>query len=675
MGIRIGFAHRLVVSAVAMSVAAPVAWGQETEVLLPEITVTARKKEESLQDVPLSVTAFDANAIKEVGLNSASDLAAFTPGFSFRSSLGRRFDRPVVRGQSNILGTPNASFFIDGVFVSGSIASTEYTSLERIEVIKGPQAALYGRSTFAGAVNYVTKRPTDEFEGQVTVTAAQHDTAEISGSFSGPLVEDLAYFYVGATHTEYGGEYDNTETGETVGGEETDAITAKLLLTPTENFEATLRLTWQQDDDEHFPGYLVGADQNNCFPFDPTNRPRGRGYLCGELPSADEVTLFTQGFPDGGGIERDALRASLSMSLDIGEMTLTSITGWEDEELDVEADGSYAAYDAFAFLFSPGAFYQITAEENQNISTELRLEGPQDGSFRWLVGAYYFDEDLDEVINDKFNPTNNMIENNGELGFSDVQNIAAFGAVEFDFTDRLTGTAEIRWGEDRISSDFYDDMGVFISGQDETFDSVTPRVTLSYALNEDVTVYGNLARGNKPGGFNGVDAPAGNQSYDEEESTNYEFGIKSVLGGGRTRLNAAVYFIDWEEQQLTFTAPTPTGTVSFIDNVGQTEVLGAELEISTLINENWNLDFSASYTDAEITNYINGDQAELLGCDSRTEFDCVQERGSVSGNQTPRSPRLQLALRTGWTQQLSNGMEWFVNGSFHPRGFSVRSGS
>ena len=141
------------------------------ELALEEVVVTARKKEESLQDVPISVTAITADRIEELRILSPDDIARFTPGFSYVSSFGRlNQERPTVRGQTNILGAANASFFVDGVYVNGPSVSTETSNLERIEVIKGPQAALYGRATFAGAINFITKAPTNEFAGKLGAT-------------------------------------------------------------------------------------------------------------------------------------------------------------------------------------------------------------------------------------------------------------------------------------------------------------------------------------------------------------------------------------------------------------------------------------------------------------------------------------------------------------------------
>jgi len=134
---------------------------------MEEIVVTARKREENLQDVPIAVTALSSEFINEAGLTSVFDVADYTPNLSFRESFGRTFDRPVIRGMSNIIGGANAGVFINGIFVPGSISTAELTNVERVEVIKGPQAALFGRATFAGAINYVIREPGDTLRGRV----------------------------------------------------------------------------------------------------------------------------------------------------------------------------------------------------------------------------------------------------------------------------------------------------------------------------------------------------------------------------------------------------------------------------------------------------------------------------------------------------------------------------
>ena len=676
--------------AVAMSIAAtaqmPVAWSQDDEMDLEEVIVTARKREENLQEVPLSVTAFNATTLQDYRMFSPEDIAGFTPGFSFVNSFGRDSDRPVVRGMSNILGAPNASFFIDGVYVPGTIASTELQMLERVEVIKGPQAALYGRATFSGAINYVTRRPTNELEGQVTVTAAEHETINTNAYISGPIVQDSLYFYLGAGFSEYGGEYDNTISGDEVGGEETTTFTGKLLWTPSDSFEASLRVTAQEDDDDHIAIWLQGAEYNNCYSPD-ASRPSARGYYCGTVKTNDEVTLRTDFLPDPG-IERDVLRTSLNMDWELGNgWTISSITGYQETETDRNIDVSYGGYDALAYLaavYAPpffdlaGSFWRVQAEETETFSQELRLSSSADQRLRWSVGAYWYDSEFKQTVDDRIapltsfdfllDPAQSEQRPNSYPEVRNTENTAIFGSVEFDFTDSLTGTIEVRHATDKIEADYL--SYAFTSGDkfEEEFDSFTPRFTLTWVPSDSTTIYGNVAKGTKPGGFN--DPGTDQVSYDEEEAWNFEVGVKKRILGGRGTWNSALFLIDWTDQQLTFNAQRPDGTLtSFIDNVGETSVTGFETELSMMITPNWDMTANYSYINSEIDEYTSADQAILIGCNTTADdyYDCIQANGSVEGNQTPRSPKHQASLRTMFRIPMGAG-EWFVGGDIRYEG-------
>ena len=227
------------------------------EAMLEEIIVTARKREESVQDIPIAVSAFTANDIRELGIRSVNDIALYTPGFSFQSGFGRSSnqDRPAMRGQTTIInGIANVkavSTFVDGIYVGGKVSSVDIANIERVEIIKGPQSAQYGRGTYAGAINYVTRRPSEELEGEITVGGAEHDSYEVQGWISGPLVEDTAWFRLAAGYDQYGGEHVNTLTGDEVNEQKTTNISGKLFFTPNEQFEATLALSYQKVDDSH----------------------------------------------------------------------------------------------------------------------------------------------------------------------------------------------------------------------------------------------------------------------------------------------------------------------------------------------------------------------------------------------------------------------------------------
>lgn len=285
-----------------------------------EIVVTARKQKETLQEVPLSVTAFSAEKLEQVGAFDNEDVALLTPNFNTERQVGRRLDRPTVRGMASppTGAEPNASYFIDGVFVSGSIQSQTLGPIERVEVLRGPQSAKFGRATFSGAVNYVTKRPTDVAEAQLKTTVASHDSATVSGWSSGPLLENELYYFVSGSWDTYGGEYRNSlKFGQApihlaapltapargdesrLGGTDTADIAAKFIWTPTERSEFTFKASYNEADDDHYVQLIQELGELNCFlpTWGPDNsdpgRPAGAPNEIGTIDNSGEVWFTT----------------------------------------------------------------------------------------------------------------------------------------------------------------------------------------------------------------------------------------------------------------------------------------------------------------------------------------------------------------------------------------------
>ena len=454
------------VLAVPMLAMPAAAVAQQQMRALEEIVVTARRTEESLQEVPISISAFTAADIEEAGLRSVEDLALQTPGFSFRSAFGRTGDRPVIRGQSNIQGEPNASFFIDGVFVSGSISGYDLDNLERVEVIRGPQSALYGRRTFSGAINYITARPTDELSGRFSGTVGDNGLWDTAGSISGPIIGDTLLFQANARYYERDGYYTNTVTNrKDVGGQETRSVGGTLYWLPTENFEAMLRFNWTRNDDEHFPITLYGSGNNNCFlpqqigvsgpPFTgtPIYSTRQRGYFCGVFGEPTPLSLSTDGFADGGvdaGLKREAFRYSLVLDWDLGGYQLTSVSAFNESSLYSGVDQDYSAIRG-----ARGAFETVSFEKGaRDYSQELRILSPRDERLRWLGGVYYFKDESGDRFSGDLSGTvasGAPVSLTAQATADEVENQSVFGMVEFDVTDRFTLTAEARYARDKIT--------------------------------------------------------------------------------------------------------------------------------------------------------------------------------------------------------------------------------
>jgi outer membrane receptor protein involved in Fe transport len=583
-------------------------------VTITEIVVTARRAEESLQKVPLSITALGANDLQAAGISSVEDIAALTPGFSFRNGLGRGFERPVIRGMSNISGTANASFFIDGIYVNGPISGYNIDNLERVEVIRGPQSALFGRSTFSGAINYVTRKPTDEFEGRIEATTGNYNRQNVSLWASGPIIDGVLRFQVNGSYYNRDGQYLNLASGEKdVGGERTRSFGGSLSWTPVEWFDATLRANYAYNDDEQpaivrlgGPGTGYSAnDVRNCY--QPAAGTRRRGYFCGEAPTPDHVWINTHEFNAAGieqGQQTKLFRSSLVMNAYLSDYTLTSTTSWDRITDSLASDQDYSAERGF------GGAFETLSETGQDVwSQELRIASPRDRRLRWQAGLYTYENNPDTTALSAFLVDNPAA---GQPDFpavfttqgvdSSTKNEAAFAMVEFDLTDQLTLTAEGRYAKDTIhtgGNSVYSKSANtgFIPGSysancvvantpnatspnrqtltcanpylsDVSFKNFLPRFTATWLGSDTMTYYAQYAKGNKPGGFNADSQNAriqptdrdnlrtlGLQSFEEEEADSYEIGLKSQWFDRRLQVNTALYFIDWTNQQLTQTAP------------------------------------------------------------------------------------------------------------------------
>jgi len=609
--------------------------GAEPTAQLDEIIVTARKFSENMQDAPLAITAFTNDDLQRRGIREAQDLSSITPGLNVEKDQGRRLDRPVIRGQSNVLGVPNAASFIDGVYIPDSLFATELAFVDQIEVIKGPQSALYGRQTFSGAISYTTREPSDFMEGVFRATVAQDDELNVLGAISGPLIDGVLSGQIALNYYTYGGEYRNnavgdTSFGRTIGQEKTIGGSVGLRFTPTENLSFVLRATYAENDDGHEPMVLQRAAANNCYLNTPSR------YYCGAINVGPEDITLNLDAVGGGGVSRETTRISLIGEYDLGGYTLTSISGYNDSYESRKADLDFLPIAALG-----GSLHVDDRIAIDSFSQEFRIASAADRRFSWLAGVYFFNSD---TRNGRYRFSSNALQDNGVVG---VTNLAAFGLARYKFTDRLSGTAEVRIAEEELT----------LTGSASNFDleatyrSTNPRFTLSYAATDDVMVYGLIARGNKPGGFNADVRLAPDQlSYGEESAWNYEVGVKSDLLDRRLRLNAAAYFIDWTNQQMTqSTLVAIGGTAPFIRNVGELEVMGLELESQFQVTPNWRLRGTYSYAHSEYTDAFDPDTFTLTG------------NGDLTGNTAPNAPRTQYSVGTYAWWPMANDSRGFLD--------------
>jgi iron complex outermembrane recepter protein len=621
------------VAAVAAAVSAVLATGNAAAAQLEEIVVTSRKTEERLQDVPIAISAFNSETLDEVGARDIYDLTRLTPGFAFerinRYGVQGGVSRPVIRGMSSILGEGNASVFVDGILYSDSILSFPFDIVDRVEVIKGPQAAVFGRATFSGAINLVTKRGTNEHEGRVSLRAAEFGDYELNALSRGPLVEDRLYYMVHGRYYTFDGMYRNALDGQRLGGEESYNFNGSLEYRGGDVFSATLGAGFSKDDDDHAAIVLQDRFSNNCF------LDVARQYYCGEVKEQDNAALDVAGLEGKEGVNRDSLRLSAQLIWDFDRFKVISNSGLFQTDTEYGYDSSYQGATAIAQTTVPNApGYVRTAfdpvrtgtvmrnevTDRTEWSTELRVENDRAARVRLTGGLYYYQSRRDlEQRHFRPNPATGIVAPTIFSGETRVDNWAVFGSIAADITERLEVTAELRYAEDEIGNFKTLPTPVLI---EQNFDSVSPRVTVTYKLNDSSMIYANVASGNKPGVINADPRfPPEIRFADEEESWNYEIGTKNTLLDGRLITNVSLYYIDWEKQQLTtaFTFPTG-GTMSYITNAGETEIKGLELELSALLTDNFTAGLNYAYTDAEFVELFDGEALQLFGDPSLKGF-------------------------------------------------------
>jgi len=690
---------------------------QDDAVKLDDVQVTARKVVESVQRVPVPVTAFTDAEIEASGAESLADIAKQTPGFSFRQGFGREGDRPVIRGQSNIQGNPNAAFFIDGIFVRGNISGFGLDNLERVEVIRGPQSAQYGRSTFSGAINYITRRPTNEAEGMVTMRLATDGEYELSSNVSGPIIDDKLSFSVNMRHYQFGGQFKNSVTGATdLGGQKSDSFGGALYFQPNESWDIVGRLYYGEDRDEHYAIVRQGAALNNCFLPGPgvgvnvDGRPirpdRRRGYFCGTVQLPSSFGINTNAYEAAGfrpGLARDNFRSSVSVNYTAAnDWVLSSITSLNHARALSATDQDFSAVRA-------GAFETIDRSGSQDFSQELRLTTDTSQRLHGSAGVYFY---KDEVRPGTFTGDLNActparrglscVTYNNNIG--NVTNKAVFGSLEYAFTDQWRLTAEGRYAQDEIEQSGLSTFTSFITGRpvafpsrnfnlNDTFKSFTPRLTLSYQMDDDKNFYILAAKGNKAGGFNAsVEAAqlteaaraelvtAGLRAFDEETAWTYELGMKADWFDNRLRTNVSIFRIDWQDQQLTDSRLSQRVDNTFFlnsytTNLGESQVNGLELDATWLLSENWQARLAYTYLDAKIVDFFSADQADLfwrpevipagstaaaiaeIGARNLAAY---RAAGQTAGNRLPRVPKHQVSASSTYDWTLNNGWGMYV---------------
>lgn len=686
-------ARRLCASAIALSTAlAATAHAQspQTEdgssVFDDEIIVTARRTQESLIEAPVAVSAFSETAIENLGIQNIDDIARHTAGFSFSNAFGRTTERPVIRGAANILAgvqfgvEAGAAYFVDGVYYSGSLQALDVRNVERVEIVKGPQSALYGRNTYSGAINFVTKRPSaGGFEGSVEGIAAQDDEYQVYARLSNSLAGGALGYAVSARYYEYGGDaaFRNAVDGSKLGEEQSINLNGTVDVNFSDSTTAVFRVGYTRDDDDARPFRLIGAEQNNCFPgyrsgayYNPNPFPfptpfggiypetettdSNFQYFCGNLSQFEDLpptqTLDATPFV---GVERDMVFGTALLEHQFGNgWGLDLSLGVRTEELLTGSDSDHQAGSVFFVPISPffsiptgNAFLNTTDKADvDDISLEARLSSDPERRVRASVGAYYYD-----FTNEGFSGALDRVSDARPLGLQrsntqTIQNAAVFGTLDVDITEALTVSGEIRYQDEEKGRQEFNGALVPSYSESVSFDDVVYKGILSFDINANASAYASFAHGVKPGGVNGPDGLVDNaEFYEPEEVDAFEVGLKSRLLDDRARFSLSAYFNDIAQYQLTTPVAATAGSNvnSVATNQGNAEILGLEFEGSFDLTDMIRIGGSYAYTDAEFTSGCDDFQFTLnTGGYLIAPFDRTNPpaTGQIRGSADPANP-------------------------------------
>ncbi|WP_353198788.1 TonB-dependent receptor [Sandarakinorhabdus sp.] len=698
-----------------------------------EITVTARKIEEKLSSAPISVSAISDKSIANLGLNSINDFAQQASGISFSQAFGRSSDRPVIRGQSNVLANvqfgveTGAAYFVDGVYWQGDLQSFDPEQLARVEIVKGPQSALYGRNTYAGAINFVTKDPTSEWSGNIRASAAEYGEYIASGSLSGPIIGDRLTFRVGGRVQEYGGQFTNQLTGRKVGDESTRVGYAMILAKPNDDLRIRLRGEYSEQNDGPLALFLQGSADNNCSPGFRSNFNRQAGvpffgnipatlgatpgaqnqnqYFCGPIQAQpNNVRLHTDpvqtpfGVRDGtafDGVQNKQFNAQAVIDWDVAGSgwVVSSMTGYRDLLNRFGTDSDHS--DAFFFL-APGpvpaatvepAFANTNRKNFKDYSQEVRISSPQDKAVRVMVGGYYYKQtfnsrDITFTSGQDGEPLGTNLSS-----YATIENRAIFGLAAWDITERLTVQAEVRYQEEtKTLIDRASAASIFCAGEQGSaaqfgfagtcvaqgkWTGTDPRITVNYTTPGGTLLYAVYGQGRKPGGFNGTGGLlVGNPTYQEELVKGGEVGVKWTSPDRKLRVTAAAYLNELSAVQLTNAIPSTGAINSIVVNTGDARTKGFELELVAAPHPDITASVNASYVDARFTNGCDADFFQLNSGGLRVNFDTRNPPAAalplcdITGKRLPLGSSVQVNGSLNWEPALSETVRLTTNVNF-----------
>lgn len=675
---------------------------------LEEVIVTAQRREQSLQDVSISLSAFSGDALNERLIEEMQDLQFNVPNL-LSDNL-----RITVRGVGNnaISSTAEAGlgFHINGVYVNQPLTrNSEYFDLERIEVLRGPQGTLYGRNTTAGVINVLTAKPTEEFDARITASLGNYDAVRFKGMVNIPISDSIQQRFAAFYH-EREGFTENLYTGNDIDGRDIYEIRSSTRFQFGENTEANLVINYQEEDSNRSSetkgtctkdpvtgcsalsaGFETPDVSGSIFQTLNLNFLGGVLYPAGDYfeNALNPAEFRTVNLDQEPTFETEQLGVSFELTHQFGDYTFTSLTGYYDTEVDRFQDFDRFATDVplnFPITYRANARDVVTTNiiqsgrrditEADQFSQEFRLASQYDGDFNFLLGAFYYEEEARRQVlithpslaftQQAFGLTPDFEWFNIESDPIKTESYAVFGEVYYDINEKLKFTGGLRLTSDDKSIRTRQQFLILVDPAwveaEDSWEELTGKATLEYFASDDSMVFVTAARGYKAGGLN-PGGPAGGDVFEPEYINQLEIGTKNTWVDGKLQANFGAFYYDYEDLQIGQVSETSAITVN-----GNAEILGAEGEFRYLITPKLELDFNASWLDVSVDDFQSADEGDPLGIAPGT-VQALDEDGNprfttaglvikdLDGNTLRNAPEFSFKLGMQYSTSLGQGYE------------------
>jgi iron complex outermembrane receptor protein len=613
--------------------------------VLEEVVVTARRQTESLQRVPIAISAFNPEALNRQQAADLGGLQGAVPNLNIvqgrgTTSSANTFIRGIGQPDALVSFDPGVGIYVDDVFVSRiQGALFDLYDLERVEVLRGPQGTLYGKNTIGGAIKLVSKKPTDELSARIEATIGSYERLDFKAGVSGPIIGDKLLGSVSVLSANRNGYFRDTRNSQRYNDKDSVAARASLLAKPSDRLEILLTA----DVNHERPSIAVGEQRSPLtLAFAPTvvvYRPPGTPFDFKGSVSVQDINKLDSRSQTGT-ITWNATDA----------LTLKSITAYRSLNTNAFID-----IDATPLIFGD---VRVAVDQNQ-LSQEFQALFDNGGPIKGVAGLYYLRERINQQ---QFSFNNDWIAGFGSRA-TDIlrtKSYAAFANATWEIVDRLSLSGGIRYTDEKKSYRRSQTSGSTVFAflpittvnlaNSDSWNNWSPRASLDYRVTDDVLAYASVSRGFKSGGFNGRAAnQAQFQPYDPELVWTYEAGLKATALDDRLRANAAVFYNDYTNFQASVNERLPDNTIQqYVVNAGKLKTQGFELEVSARPLQGLDITASLGYLDAKYKEFF-----ELSGTGARVD---------LKSNKPAFSPKWTAQLAAYYRFGLTNRLNLTVGG-------------